>query len=219
MAKKSLRRGLFITFEGTEGCGKSTQSRLLYDCLKCSYDCVYTREPGGTAAGDYIRHILLHSKKIKISDMAEVFLFEAARAQIVREVIRPSLKAGRIIICDRFSDATIAYQGYGGKIPLKLIESLNAAATEGLKPDLTIILDIDINTGLRRAKKKGIDRMEAKDIAYHRRVRAGYLKLAKSEPKRIKIIKVESDLYKTQENIRALILRNYLTTKLCHFPI
>lgn len=203
------KKGLFITFEGTEGCGKSTQSKLLYDYLRrreCR--CVYTREPGGTALGEKIRQVLLHSKDINISNLAEVFLFEAARAQIVKEIILPALKKGRVVICDRFYDATTAYQGFGGKIPLAVIDTLNKAATRGLKPDLTIVLDLDVLSGLKKAKKKGIDRMEAKDIAYHKRVRAGYLKLAKKEPKRIKIVKIEESILKTQAKIREIVSSN-----------
>ncbi|MBI4335965.1 MAG: dTMP kinase [Candidatus Omnitrophica bacterium] len=202
---------MFITFEGPEGCGKSTHSRLLCDYLtERGFDCVYTREPGGTALGDYVRRILLHSKATRITDIAEVFLFEAARAQIVNEIILPALKNKRIVICDRFYDATSAYQGYGGGVSLANIRQLNRLAAGGLKPDLTILLDVDTVTGLRRAKRKGADRMEAKDVAYHRRVRAGYLKLAEKEPQRIKIVKVEKDLDKTQEKIRKIAGRHVI---------
>ncbi len=203
MAKKNLKKGIFITFEGPEGCGKSTQSRLLYDYLKeRSYDCVHTREPGGTKTGEKIRTILLHSKVVKISDLTELFLFEAARSQIVEEIIGPNLEKRRIVICDRFSDATFSYQGYGGKVPVEIISRLDDVATGGLRPDLTILLDVDTATGLERATKKGVDRMERKNIAYHRRVRAGYLKLAKEDPGRIKVIKVTDGIDKTQGLIR-----------------
>ncbi len=207
MAKKSLTKGVFITFEGPEGCGKSTQSKLLYDYLrKHSYDCVYTREPGGTKLGEKIRQIVLHIDGMKISDLAELFLFEAARAQIVNEIISPSLEKGKIVICDRFSDATVAYQGYGGKIPLNVVTVLNKMASSGLKPHLTVLLDVDTLTGLKRAIKKGIDRMEKKDIAYHRRVRSGYLRFARKESKRIKIVQVEKNKFVTQDKIRKLAL-------------
>ncbi len=203
MAKKDLARGIFITFEGCEGCGKSTQSKLLYDYLKMhSYDCVYTREPGGTSLGDHIRHILLHASDIKITDIAELFLFEASRAQIVSEVIKPNLEKKRIVICDRFGDATVAYQGYGGLLHIKLIKRLNNLAAGGLKPDLTILLDVDTAIGLRRARSKGVDRMEKKDVAYHRRVRSGYLKLAKENPSRIKVIKVSGGIKVIQDIVR-----------------
>jgi len=203
MAKENLKRGVFVTFEGPEGCGKSTHSKLVYDYLrKRSYNCIHTREPGGTKVGEKIREVLLHSDGIRISDLAELFLFEAARSQIVDEVIKPNLARKMIVICDRFSDATFSYQGYGGGIPINVIRDLDMAATRGLKPDLTILLDIDTVTGLGRAKVKGKDRMESKDTAYHTRVRLGYLKLAKSEPGRIKIIKVVGSIEETQSLVR-----------------
>ena len=203
MAKKDLRRGIFITFEGPEGCGKSTHAKLLCDFLKGrSYDCILTREPGGTKVGEEIRKILLHSDGIAISDLAELFLFEAARAEIVGELIRPGLASGKIVICDRFSDATVCYQGYAGGVDLKAIETLNKVATDGLKPDLTILLDVDTSTGLRRAKAKGIDRMERKRFAYHERVRAGYLKLARIYPNRIKVIKIDGSIEDTQAIVK-----------------
>ena len=208
MAKKGLKRGIFITFEGPEGCGKSTQSRLLCGHLKKrGYSLVYTREPGGTRLGEEVRRILLNSKNVKISDLAELFLFEACRSQIIKEVIRPALQAGKIVVCDRFSDATFSYQGYGGKLPLEIIKTVDKVATGGLKPDLTILLDVDTLTGLKRARVKGVDRMEKKDIAYHRRVRAGYLKLASREPKRIKVIKVTSGIADIQKLVRKEIDR------------
>jgi dTMP kinase len=208
MAKANLRRGIFVTFEGPEGCGKSTHSRLLCDFLgHNSYGCVLTREPGGTKAGEEIRHILLHSDGIKLSDLTELFLFEAARSQIVEELIRPSLALGSIVICDRFYDATVSYQGYGGGIDIKTIEALNDAATGGLKPDLTILLDVDTVEGLARAKGKGCDRMEKKELAYHKRVRAGYLKIAKKYPKRIKVIKVIGSIDDTQAIVRNEVRR------------
>lgn len=208
MAKKNPKRGIFITFEGPEGCGKSTQSKLLYDNLKRrGYDCVYTREPGGTTLGEKIREVLLHSDRVRISDLAELFLFEAARSQIVKEVIAPALKAKKIIICDRFSDATFSYQGYGGKIPIEIIKALDHVATGGLKPDLTLLLDLDTLTGLRRARHKGTDRMENKDLAYHKRVRSGYLDLAKRHHKRIKKIEVAGAIEKTQGLVRREVER------------
>ncbi len=198
-----MKKGIFITFEGIEGCGKSTQSKLLYEYLKKrGYSCVHTREPGGTKAGERIRDVLLHSKDTHISDITEMLLFEAARSQIVAETIRPALEAKKIVICDRFSDATRSYQGYGGKVALDTIEKVNRIATLGLEPDLTILLDIDTLTGLKRAKAKGPDRMESKEVSYHKRVRAGYLKLAKRFPGRIKIIKVAADINRTQKLLR-----------------
>ncbi|MFA6142207.1 MAG: dTMP kinase [Candidatus Omnitrophota bacterium] len=203
MAKKNLRRGLFITFEGPEGCGKSTHSKLVYDYLKKRFSgCIHTREPGGTKLGERIREVLLHSDGIKISNLTELFLFESARSQIVDEIIKPNLAKKRIVICDRFSDATFSYQGYGGGLPIEMIRVLDGIAARGLKPDLTILLDIDTMTGLDRAKAKGKDRMESKAAAYHARVRRGYLKLAKKEPLRIKVIKVVGTIEETQSLVR-----------------
>ncbi|MFA6078877.1 MAG: dTMP kinase [Candidatus Omnitrophota bacterium] len=203
MAAKSLKKGVFITFEGVEGCGKSTQSKLLYDELKkTGYACVHTREPGGTKTGEEIRKVLLHSKVGNITALTELLLFEACRAEIVDEVIRPAIKSKRIVICDRFSDATMSYQGYGGKVPLNIIRAVDTVATGALQPDITILLDIDIVTGLRRARSKGVDRMESKDISYHRAVRNGYLKLAKKYPGRIKVIKVREGIEAVQEKVR-----------------
>jgi dTMP kinase len=198
-----LSRGVFITLEGPDGCGKSTQSGLLFGHLKRrGFDCIRTREPGGTRLGERVRSVLLHSDGLKICDLAELFLFEAARSQIVREVIHPALSEKRVVICDRFSDATLSYQGYGGGLSLKTIRALNLAATGGLKPDITILLDIDTVTGLRRSGRKGVDRMERKDLAYHKRVRSGYLALASSDPRRIKVVKVKGGVDDVQAAVR-----------------
>jgi len=200
--KRRTKRGVFITFEGIEGCGKSTQSRLLFDSLKSSgIACIHTREPGGTALGERIREILLHSAGVDISDLSELFLFEAARSQVVHEVIAPALRTGKVVICDRFSDATFSYQGCGGKVPLGKIAALDKIATCGLKPDLTILLDVDTVTGLKRAKRKGIDRMERKDIDYHRRVRSGYLSLARRYSGRIRVIRVVGTIEETRKAV------------------
>jgi len=203
MAKKTLRRGFFITFEGPEGCGKSTHARLLCAYMrKRSYPCIYTREPGGTQLGEKVREILLGLKTIRVGDLAEVFLFEACRAQIVEEVIGPALAEKTVVICDRFSDATVCYQGYGGGVDRRLITSLNRIATRGIVPHLTILLDIDTAEGLKRSSRKGVDRMEEKEVAYHRKVRAGYLALAKACPERIKVIKVDGAIDAVQAKIR-----------------
>lgn len=206
MAKKSLTHrggGLFITFEGIEGCGKSTHSKLLANYIKdLGYPCIHTREPGGTNLGEEVRVTLLKSSNIEISDLAELFLFEACRAQIVKDIIKPALDEGKIVICDRFSDATLSYQGYGGNIDINMIKALNKTATNNLFPDLTILLDVDTAEGLKRAGRKGVDRMESKGIAYHNKVRLGYLKLAKENPKRIKVIKVKGAIDKVQLHIR-----------------
>lgn len=198
------RKGKFITFEGSEGCGKSTQSKLLYHYLKNKgYDILYLREPGTTAISEKIRDILLDPK----SDLApgcEMFLYMAARSQIVDRIIKPALSKGKFVICDRFLDSTIAYQGFGLGIDIKVIRCVGEIATSGIKPDLTIFLDLPIRKGLRH-RKNSQDRIEKRSYAYHIRVRKGYLKLAASEPERIKIVRVEEDKAATQEKIRELV--------------
>jgi dTMP kinase len=199
-----VMKGKFITFEGSEGCGKSTQSKLLYEYLRSKgYSVIYLREPGGTKISEKIRKILLAPEN-HISAECETLLYMAARAQIVSEVIEPALKKGKIVICDRFLDSTIVYQGVGLGIDIGLIRSLGDFAAKGIKPDLTILLDLPVKKGLLHREFKK-DRIEKRPYQYHLKVRRGYLKLARLEPKRIKIIKVDSDKNKTQENIRKLV--------------
>jgi len=206
-----MSRGKFITIEGPEGSGKSTHSALLYAHLKRrGFKVLHTREPGGTKTGETIRRILLDKKNKGMSDSCELFLFLAARAQIVSEVIRPALAKGYLVICDRFHDATVAYQGYGAGIDLRSIESLGRLATGGLKPDLTILLDATTDVGLRRAGSK--DRMEVKSIRFHKRVRNGYLKIARREPRRVKVIDttnktIDEVEYKIRELVRDIECR------------
>ena len=203
-----MKKPLFITFEGIEGCGKSTHAKLLTEYLEGKgRPCILTREPGGTKLGEAVRNVLLNSKDLHISDLSELFLFEACRSQIVKDVIRPALEEKKAVICDRFSDATFAYQGFGGKLGLDIIEALDKVATGSLTPDVTILLDIDTLEGLERAKKKGVDRMEDKDIEYHKRVRAGYLQLANQFPDRIKVVKVMDRIDETQNAVRKEIDR------------
>ncbi|MBN1404997.1 MAG: dTMP kinase [Candidatus Omnitrophica bacterium] len=185
-----LKKGIFITFEGPEGSGKSTQSKLLYNFLKNKgYNVVYFREPGTTKLGERVRDVLLHSKAVKISPRAEALLYFCARAQLVFEKISPALSSGKIVICDRFTDATLAYQGFGLGMDMKELARLNDFATEKIHPDITFLLDVDTKTGLSRSKKtKGFkDRIEKRAFCFHKRVRTGYLKIAKNEPARIKI--------------------------------
>lgn len=203
-------RGIFITFEGPEGCGKSTQSKLLYEYLKRKgYKVVYVREPGGTQISEKIREILLNPRN-HISPTAEMLLYMAARAEVVDEIIKPSLSKGKIVICDRFLDSTIAYQGYGLGVDIKTIKYIGDFVRGGIKPDLTILLDLPLKKGLRICKRRK-DRIERRSLGYHLRVRRGYLKLVALEPKRIKIIKLDDDKSVTQEKIRKLVL--------CHLRI
>ena len=179
---------LFITFEGGEGCGKSTQSRLLLEKLhQQNIPVVLTHEPGGTALGNEIRRVLKREQGIPISPQAELFLFVASRAQLVDELIRPALKEGKVVICDRFAHSTLVYQGYGRGLDLATLEKVNNMATENLQPDLAILLNISPEQGLTR-KGSLKDRFELEDLSFHRRVREGYLKMAAAEPDRWLVI-------------------------------
>ena len=185
-----MSKGLFITFEGIDGCGKSTQLELLKeDFRKEGLDFIEVREPGGTAVGEKIRNILLDRQNDSMTRMAELLLFEAARAQITEEVIIPALESGKHVICDRFYDSTSAYQGYANKMGRDLTDFLNVKATSGVSPDLTFLLDIDPRTAYeRRTGRDGEeDRIEMMGLAYQEAVREGYLELAKGE-ERIKVL-------------------------------
>lgn len=204
MAKK-IMKGKFITLEGPEGSGKSTQSRLLCAYLKKEgYRIVYTREPGGTIIGEKIRRILLDPKNKAMNATTEMFLYMASRSQLMEEVILPALKQGRIVVCDRFLDATICYQGYGGGLDIGRIKEIGKLATSGITPDLSIFLDIETIEGLKRSGKNP-DRIERKSIAYHRRVRKGYLELARQNPRRIKVISAAGDIAATEELVRRAV--------------
>jgi dTMP kinase len=174
--------GLFITFEGGEGCGKSTHSRLLLKKLEQqNVPVVLTHEPGGTALGDELRRALKKRRGSFISPQAELFLVAASRAQLVAELIRPALQEGKIVVCDRFTHSTMVYQGYGRGLDFTAIRMVNNMATRHLNPDLIILLDIPPEQGLAR-KRDLKDRFELEDLSFHRRVREGYLKMAEAEP-------------------------------------
>ncbi len=189
-------KGFFITFEGVEGSGKSTQMELLGRfLLERGFDILLTREPGGTEIGDKIRDILLDPENKGMDKMVEALLYAASRAQLVAEVIKPALEAGKVVICDRYFDSSVAYQVYGRGIPFEVIEAINKRAIENAKPDITFFLDISVEVGLERATVFFADRIEKEDIEFHRRVRKGYLELAKKDTKRFIAIKAlkESD--------------------------
>jgi dTMP kinase len=199
---------MFITFEGIEGSGKSTQLQLFCTWLEeKGYNVVYFREPGGTKIGEEIRNLLLSKEFKEMKVETELFLFLSARAQLVKEKILPALREGKIVVCDRYYDATIAYQCYGGGIDEKEVEISNKIATEGLFPDLTFILDLDIKEGLKRAGLK--DRIEEKGKEFHERVRKGYLALAEKFKERIFLIPTNLEVNKTQEKIRSIFLEKF----------
>jgi len=200
-------KGFFITFEGSEGSGKSTQSGLLTRFLKeQGYAVVQLREPGGTSVGEKIRSILLDNRNGSITAQCEMLLYMAARAQIVQEVIAPALAAGKVVICDRFLDSTIAYQGFGLGVDIRLIREVGRFATCGIRPDLTIFLDLPVRKGLKH-RERSMDRIEQRAFAYHLRVRRGYLALARLEPARFKTVRVEQEKRLTQEKIRLFVMR------------
>jgi dTMP kinase len=176
---------MFITFEGGEGSGKSVQSRLLYRrLLKEGYPAVLTHEPGGTHLGDAITRWLKWHKESPISAATELLLFNASRSHLMEEIIRPALREGKVVVCDRFCDSTVAYQAQGRGLDLATVESVNALATAGLKPNLTFLLDISPRAGLGRKDKEKADRFEKEAASFHDRVRRGYLALAHAEPAR-----------------------------------
>jgi dTMP kinase len=184
--------GKFITFEGSEGSGKSTQAALVLEYLKSKkMPAVLLREPGGVKISESIRRLLLDVNNSGMGDECEILLYMAARAQMVKEILEPHLKSGKVVLCDRFLDSTIAYQGYGNGIDFKTIEQLGFFATKGLTPDLTILFDILPEKGLNRAGLKK-DRIESRSLEYHHRVRNGYLDLSKQYPARIKVIEVDA---------------------------
>jgi len=185
-----LRRGFFLTLEGPEGSGKSTQARRLADRLTAlGYDCMVTREPGGTALGEAVRQILLRSPELSPVPAADALLFNAARAQLAAEVIEPALARGDIVICDRFGDSTLAYQGYGAGQPLESLRSLQEFAAGGLRPDMTVLIDLPPEVGLARKQADEVTRFEERaDLDFHRRVRDGFLALAAAEPERFAIV-------------------------------
>jgi dTMP kinase len=204
---------LFITFEGGEGSGKSVQAQALYRRLfQLAIPVLLIHEPGGTPLGNKIGYWLKWGRNTGIAPLTELLLFNASRAQLVAEVIQPNLKAGKVVISDRFFDSTIAYQSYGRGLDQAMVESICRAATKGLKPDLTVLLDIPVEEGLARKSTKKHDRFEEASLAFHRRVREGYLKLAAGEPERWLVI----DATQPKEKIAQIIwqrVRQLLQTR------
>ena len=200
-------KGRFISLEGIEGTGKSTQAKLLSDYLKeKGFDVVLTEEPGGTQIGLRIRELLLSVEHKGMTAVTELLLYNASRSQHIREIILPAIGRGAIVITDRFTDSTIAYQGFGRGIDLRLINSIDLIATERLRPDITILLDLDAEVGLKR--NKGInktDRLELEDLEFHQRVRNGYHNLAEKEPERIKLIDASAGIQEIHSRISSII--------------
>ena len=193
---------LFITFEGGEGSGKTLQARALYRRLsQLAIPALLTREPGGTSLGKKLAGWLKWTQDAGISPLTELLMFNASRAQLVAEVIQPNLEGGKVVICDRYADSTTAYQSYGRGLNLELVKAINNAATQGLNPALTVLLDISAEDGLARKGDARHDRFEQADMAFHHRVREGYLKLAADDPERWLVI----DASQSQAKVRQII--------------
>lgn len=208
--KKKTERGLFITFEGPDGAGKSTHAKRLGAHLRSQgHAVILTREPGGTPFGDKVRNILLDPETGPISPITELLMYESIRAHHVESLIRPALERGEIVISDRFTDASVAYQGYGRGIPIETVKTLNAIATSGLIPDITVIIDINSDTGLKAAQSPDrggrLDRIEAAGRAFHRRVRSGYKVIAEEFPRRVVVVKRQRSPERTFELVLAAL--------------
>jgi dTMP kinase len=207
----------FITFEGGDGTGKTTQVRVVESHLReLTRSCVLTREPGGTMLGKMLRKVLLEAGDEEIAESSELFLYLADRAQHVKEIIAPALRAGKIVLCDRFSDSTLAYQGYGRGLDLDWLRRLNDTATQGLRPDLSFLFDCPVDVGLARASHRSEqshdgrpreDRFEREKLEFHEKVRQGFLELARAEPERFRVINASRPVTEVTEQIRAIIDR------------
>jgi dTMP kinase len=199
-------RGFLITFEGVEGSGKTTQAQLLVDYLRANdLKVVFSREPGGTEIGERIREILLDPGLKGMHGLTELFLYLASRNQLTREKIIPALQTGQIVVLDRYADSSVAYQGYGRELGARLVSRLNKLATAGLKPDLTILVDLPVMTGQMRKVAERLDRLEQEGIEFHKRVRAGYLKLARRAAGRCKVVDGAQPAEKVMMDIRFLV--------------
>lgn len=207
---------MFITLEGPEGSGKSMQICDLANFVReQGYEVFTTREPGGTFIGDQIREVIMRMDNTMMHPNTEILLFCAARAQIVSEVIRPNLDKGMVVISDRYGDSTLAYQGYGHGLDLGILKEILKFATGGLQPDLTLLLDVDVDEGLDRKIKGGSEwnRLDAQQLEFHRRVRAGYKEMAQAEPGRWRVINAANDPQTVQQSIRAVISEKLECTK------
>lgn len=206
---------MFITLEGPEGCGKTSQSAPLAEFLyKQGYDVLATREPGGTPIGEQIREVLHSLENTAMQPRTEILLFQASRAQLVEEVIRPHLARGGVVLCDRYADSTLAYQGYGRQTDLAALRALVTFATGGLKPHLTLLLDLEVEEGLRRRSQDGEwNRLDALELAFHQRVRQGYHQLAQAEPERWVVIDAAQPFDRVQEDLRRVTLERLCRTR------
>jgi dTMP kinase len=206
---------MFITLEGPEGSGKTSKMPALADTIRqMGYEVIATREPGGTQIGDQVRDILCDLAHTNMAPRTEILLFQAARAQIVEQIIRPALQLGKVVLCDRYADSTLAYQGYGQGGDLEQIRTLVNFATGGLKPDLTLLLDLPVEEGMRRKQNNPVEwnRLDALALAYHQRVRQGYLALAQQEPARWVLVDASQTPARVQADV-CQIVKERLKTK------
>lgn len=208
-----MKKGFLVSFEGGEACGKSTQIKKFINYLEDKkIDYIVSREPGGTEVGEKIRQILLHDK-VELSSEVEFLLFSASRAKLVSDVIKPALEGGKVVVMDRFFDSSFAYQGYAGKLKIDDIKNITKFATGGLEPDLTFLLDISYEDGMKRKSKdenlKNLDRMESKQKSYHEAVRAGYLKIAKDNEKRVVLIDASKNIDEVYSDIIKIFEKRY----------
>ncbi|MCK4404394.1 MAG: dTMP kinase [candidate division Zixibacteria bacterium] len=200
--------GFFITFEGIDFCGKTTQARRLdFYLRRKGYNVILVREPGGDRIAERIRRILLSKKNSEMTAVTELLLYEAARSQLTQRVISPALKEGKVVVCDRYSDSSLAYQGYGRGLDKKMIKYLNSVFTFGLLPDLTILLDVPVKTSFKRRKKekRDKDRLEKERFEFHQRIREGYLTIARQNRKRIKVIDGTENIDKTWQKVKKVV--------------
>ena len=204
---------MFITFEGIDGSGKSTQLRMLASELRLrGREVVATREPGGTPLGGLLRNVVLEAEE-QVDPMAELLIFAADRAQHVRALLRPALESGRVVLSDRYADATVAYQGAGRGFPSELIDEVVALATGGLMPDLTLIFDLTVDESLRRAgPRQKQDRIDSEEAAFHTRVRDAYLRIAAAEPERVRVIDASGSVEETHSKVSRLV-RDFIESK------
>lgn len=203
---------LFITFEGPDGSGKTTQAHLLVEDLRGrGYPVIYAREPGGTEISEQIRRVILSPRNKAMRRETEVLLFSAARAQIVAELIRPALAAGKVVVCDRYADSTMAYQGYGLGLDLDALRAITRFATGGLVPALTFYVDVPAQVGLARRHRGETNRLDQKNLEYHTRVREGYLALARAEPQRFVVVDGTRAIDQVHQEIRARMVRELNT--------
>ena len=200
-------QGKFITLEGGEGCGKSTNIKFIEQLLLAEgFSVVLTREPGGTSLAENIRQLLLDKEQEKISEQTELLMMFAARAQHIKHVIQPALEQGSWVLCDRFTDSSYAYQGYGRNMDRSAIQWLESFAQNKLRPDLTLLLDAPVDLGMARAKKRGqLDRFESEKMEFFNKVRTGFLEIAKQQPERVKVVDAAQELSAVQESIAQLI--------------